>query len=152
MSLLVFCLHAILLTFLSPVAGHPKVAKCAVLDIITPDIKDGPTAAAAEILTIVKEVLNSFPTLDESYQIHISHTSRTFFFGFSLDRALMFIHLVADLALKDVPENLRGTVVDAFATNKQMTSQKRTTLHSQGVPRSVLDDLGKQYCHVMDVS
>jgi translation initiation factor 2-alpha kinase 4 len=56
------------------VAGHPKVNKAAVFDIITPDLANGPLAAGAEVLAIANECLNSFPTLAQIYDIHISHS------------------------------------------------------------------------------
>jgi len=60
--------------FCSPVAGHPKVQKAAVFDIITPDLLAGPIAAGAEIIALANDCLNSFPNLSPNYDIHISHS------------------------------------------------------------------------------
>jgi translation initiation factor 2-alpha kinase 4 len=48
--------------------------KAAVFDIISPDIAMGPLAAGAEALAILNECLVSFPTLAQTYEIHISHS------------------------------------------------------------------------------
>lgn len=58
----------------SAVAGHPRVSKAAVFDIITPDLINGPIAASAEVLALVNDCLNSFPTLADNYEVHISHS------------------------------------------------------------------------------
>lgn len=62
----------------SPVAGHPKVQKAAVFDIITPDLLSGPIAAGAEIVAVANDCLNSFPNLSPNYDIHISHSRSAF--------------------------------------------------------------------------
>jgi eukaryotic translation initiation factor 2-alpha kinase 4 len=54
--------------------SHPRTFKMAVFDMITPDLETGPFAAAAELITIVNECLNTFPGLDQNYEIHISHS------------------------------------------------------------------------------
>jgi translation initiation factor 2-alpha kinase 4 len=61
----------------SPVAGHPKVQKAAVFDIITPDLLSGPIAAGAELIALANDCLNSFPNLASNYDIHISHSNST---------------------------------------------------------------------------
>lgn len=59
----------------SPVPGHPRVTKAAVFDIITPDLTFGAIAAGAEILSMISDLLNSFPNLALGYEIHISHST-----------------------------------------------------------------------------
>lgn len=58
----------------SAIPGHPKIVKAAVLDIITPDMKNGMIAAGAELILLLNHCLRSFPTLAQSYEIHISHS------------------------------------------------------------------------------
>jgi len=58
----------------SPVAGHPKTTKAAVFDIITQDLSSGSTAAGGEIVSVLNDILNTFPYLSESYEIHVSHS------------------------------------------------------------------------------
>ena len=58
----------------SPVAGHPKVLKAAVFDIISPDLEYGAVAAGAEIIAVASDCLDSFPNLAQNYDIHISHS------------------------------------------------------------------------------
>jgi eukaryotic translation initiation factor 2-alpha kinase 4 len=60
--------------FPSPVAGHPKVLKAAVFDIISPDLEYGAVAAGAEIIAVASDCLDSFPNLAQNYDIHISHS------------------------------------------------------------------------------
>ena len=48
--------------------------KAAVLDIITPDIKNGMIAAGAEMLLLLGDCLRSFPNLAQIYEIHVSHS------------------------------------------------------------------------------
>jgi len=60
--------------FCSPVAGHPKFTKAALFDIISPDLEHGPLAAGAELIAVANDVLESFPTLSQNYDIHISHS------------------------------------------------------------------------------
>lgn len=55
--------------------GHPKVSKAAVFDIITPDLESGSIASMAEILALLDDMLNGFPTLSDHYEIHISHAA-----------------------------------------------------------------------------
>lgn len=59
----------------SAVAGHPKVQKAGVFDIITTDLSSGPVAAGAELIAVANNCLKSFPTLAENYEIHISHST-----------------------------------------------------------------------------
>lgn len=56
------------------------MVKAAVLDIITPDMKSGMTAAGAEIILLLNDCLRSFPNLALSYEIHISHSRSESFF------------------------------------------------------------------------
>lgn len=58
----------------SPVAGHPKVLKAAVFDIISQDLEYGAVAAGAEIIAVASDCLDSFPNLAQNYDIHISHS------------------------------------------------------------------------------
>jgi hypothetical protein len=57
----------------SSVSGHPNVFKSAVYDVITHDLQSGPVAAAAEVIGVLNECLNAFPTLDQNCEIRISH-------------------------------------------------------------------------------
>lgn len=50
------------------------MSKAAVFDIITPDIRTGPSAAAAEAISIVNDCLDCFATLGQHYEIYISHS------------------------------------------------------------------------------
>lgn len=45
--------------------------------MITQDLESGPSAAAAEALSIVNDCLDSFANL-EKYDIHLSHTKSKF--------------------------------------------------------------------------
>jgi len=63
------------MTSLAP--GHPKYTKAALFDIISPDITSGPTAAAAELISVASDCLN-FPTLAQNYDIHVSHSKSQF--------------------------------------------------------------------------
>lgn len=58
----------------SVIPGHPRVAKAAVFDIITPDLVVGPTAATGEALSIVNDCLNNFANVGQHFEIHISHS------------------------------------------------------------------------------
>ena len=60
--------------FHGAIPGHPKIVRAAVLDIITPDIKNGMTAAGAELILLLSDCLRSFPNLAQSYDIHISRS------------------------------------------------------------------------------
>lgn len=75
-------MHANYLTLFSTsqsaVAGHPRVSKAAVFDIITPDLTNGPIAASAEVLALINDCLHSFPTLADNYEVHISHSKSNY--------------------------------------------------------------------------
>lgn len=102
--------------------GHPKALKAAVFDIITPDIVNGQSAAAAEAIAIVNSCIDGFANLGH-YEIHISHTK------------------FLDLALARVPADLRSEVLKVLDQSKSSQSQKRSILLRKGVPRSVVDEL-----------
>lgn len=76
--------------FCSPVPGHPIMMKAAVLDIITPDMKNGMTAAGAEIILLLSDCLRSFPNLALSYEIHVSHSRSESIFWFSFVASTSF--------------------------------------------------------------
>ncbi|KAL6299472.1 kinase-like domain-containing protein [Sparassis latifolia] len=105
------------------VAGHPRVMKTAVFDIITPDMETGPSAAAAEAIAIVSECLNKFANLAQSYVIHISHSK------------------ILEIALERVSAELRTLVTDVLNQMKSSQSQKRSMLLRKGVPRHIVDEL-----------
>lgn len=67
------------------VSGHPRVTKAAVFDIISPDVVHGQLASAAEILILFNDIITGFPTLDQTYELHISHSKRTWHFFLSDD-------------------------------------------------------------------
>ncbi|KAF5321443.1 hypothetical protein D9619_000083 [Psilocybe cf. subviscida] len=54
---------------------QPLINKAALFDIITPDLQTGPMAAAAEIIAVASDVLDSFPDLAQQYDIHVSHST-----------------------------------------------------------------------------
>ena len=54
--------------------GPPKAVKFAIFDIITPDLINGPNAAAAEGITIVNNCLDMFGDLSEHYILVLSHS------------------------------------------------------------------------------
>ena len=54
------------------------MSKAAAFDIITQDLKWGPVAAGAEIISIANECLSSFPNLANHYEIHISHAKSAY--------------------------------------------------------------------------
>ncbi|KAG1764160.1 kinase-like domain-containing protein [Suillus placidus] len=103
--------------------GHPKTAKAAVLDVITPDTKHGLIAAGAEFLMLLSNCLNSFPNLAQNYEIHISHSK------------------IADLALNRIPEELRSSVIEIINQSKSTAPQKRVSLLKKGLLRSTTDEL-----------
>ncbi|KZT71101.1 Serine/threonine-protein kinase [Daedalea quercina L-15889] len=105
------------------VSGHPRVAKAAVFDIITPDLVVGPTAAAGEALSIVNDCLNNFANLGQMYEIYISHSR------------------ILDIALDRVPSDARSAVIDILNQTKSSQSQKRSMLLRKGIPRNVADEL-----------
>ncbi|KAF8124132.1 kinase-like domain-containing protein [Boletus edulis] len=105
------------------VPGHPKVVKAAILDIITPDMKNGMVAAGAELILLLSDCLRSFPNLAQSYDIHISHSR------------------IVELALSRVPDDLRASVMDIMNQSKSSLSQKRAALLKKGLLRSTADEL-----------
>ncbi|KAG6888787.1 hypothetical protein C0992_007517 [Termitomyces sp. T32_za158] len=107
----------------NPVAGHPKVQKAAVFDIITYDLEFGPTAAGAELLAIANDCLNSFPNLTPNYDIHISHSN------------------IVELILNRLPAGQRHAVTDILTQPKSTVSQKRALLLKRGLLRSTADEL-----------
>lgn len=58
----------------SLVAGHPRVFKAAVFDIISTDVANSCPVSIAESIIIMIECLDSFPNLSQHYEIHISHS------------------------------------------------------------------------------
>ncbi|KAK2467467.1 hypothetical protein APHAL10511_000322 [Amanita phalloides] len=103
--------------------GHPKMLKSAVFDIITQDLKWGPIAASAEIISIANECLSSFPNLAVNYEIRISHAK------------------IIELALSRLPPGQRSGVVDILHQPKSSASQKRALLLKKGLLRSTADEL-----------
>ncbi|KIL60768.1 hypothetical protein M378DRAFT_906708 [Amanita muscaria Koide BX008] len=104
-------------------AGHPKMSKAAAFDIITQDLKWGPIAAGAEIISIADECLTSFPNLATNYEIRISHAQ------------------IIELALSRLPAGQRDGVVDILSQAKSSVSQKRALLLKKGLLRSTADEL-----------
>ncbi|KAJ3566582.1 hypothetical protein NP233_g6910 [Leucocoprinus birnbaumii] len=107
----------------SPVAGHPKTTKAAVFDIITQDLVSGPTAAGAEIVAVFNDILNSFPNLSQSYEIHVSHSK------------------IIELVMNRIPDIHRSAVVEIINQTKSSSSQKRALLLRKGLLRSITDEL-----------
>ncbi|OBZ78007.1 Serine/threonine-protein kinase gcn2 [Grifola frondosa] len=105
------------------VAGHPRASKAAVFDIITPDLTTGPSAAAAEAISIVNDCLDNFANLGQYYEIHISHSK------------------ILEFALDRVPAELRTAVTDILNQTKSSQSQKRSMLLRKGISRTVVDEL-----------
>ncbi|EKM74744.1 hypothetical protein AGABI1DRAFT_109872 [Agaricus bisporus var. burnettii JB137-S8] len=107
----------------SPVAGHPKSMKAAVFDIVTHDLVSGPIAAGAEIVSVINDVLNCFPNLALSYDIHVSHSN------------------IVELVMGRIPDTHRHAVVDIINQTKSSPSQKRASLLRKGLLRSTTDEL-----------
>ncbi|RDB27411.1 eIF-2-alpha kinase GCN2 [Hypsizygus marmoreus] len=107
----------------NPVAGHPKVQKAAVFDIITPDLAMGPIASGAELIAVAHDCLNSFPNLAPNYDIHISHSK------------------IVELILTRLPSGQRNPVIDILSQSKSSVSQKRALLLKRGLLRSTADEL-----------
>ncbi|KAJ7668466.1 kinase-like domain-containing protein [Mycena polygramma] len=105
------------------VAGHPKFQKAALFDIITADLTSGPIAAAAEIIAIANDCLDSFPNLSDSYEIHISHSS------------------IVRIIFERIPVALRPSVLEIISHSKSSPSQKRALLLRNGLLRSTADEL-----------
>ena len=120
--------------------GQPRSSKAAVLDIISPDVTHGPIAAGAEILSLINECLVSFPTLAQTYEIHISHSnSEVELINATLNPDNYFT--VVDAALKRVPDQFRSVVLEVMSQSKSLPSQKRAFLVRRGLPQSVIDEL-----------
>lgn len=107
----------------NPVAGHPRVQKAAVFDIITYDLKMGPVAAGAELIAVMNGILNSFPNLGSNYDIQISHSS------------------IVDVILTRLPSGQKNAVVEILTQSKSSPSQKRALLLKRGLLRSTADEL-----------
>ncbi|GLB36853.1 putative anticodon binding domain of tRNAs [Lyophyllum shimeji] len=107
----------------NPVAGHPKVQKAAVFDIITPDLESGPLAAGAELLAVAGDCLDSFPNLTPNYDIHASHSG------------------IVQVVLARLPSGQRNAVVEILGQSKATLSQKRALLLKRGLLRSTADEL-----------
>jgi translation initiation factor 2-alpha kinase 4 len=130
----------------SPVAGHPKTTKAAVFDIITQDLASGPIAAGAEIVSVINDILNSFPNLAQNYEIHVSHSKSAcprytclecHFWCADWDCYTIVIELV----ISRIPNNHRSAVVEIINQTKSSPSQKRALLLRKGLLRSVTDEL-----------
>ncbi|KAJ2913179.1 hypothetical protein MD484_g7237, partial [Candolleomyces efflorescens] len=107
----------------NPVAGHPLIQKAAVFDIITQDLEHGPVASGAEMIAVINNILNSFPNLNQTYNIHVSHST------------------IVEVALGRVSAEQRGAIVEILTQSKTSLVHKRTLLMKKGLPRSVVDDL-----------
>lgn len=127
----------------SSIAGHPKVSKAAVFDIVTPDVATGLEVATAELIGIMNECLSAFPNLGHNYEIHVSHSSSESdeLPWPMIAHLLMSMSLVSDVALGRVPENLRTNVTDILSQTKSSSSQKRALLIKKGLLRSTVDEL-----------
>ncbi|KAJ3758340.1 kinase-like domain-containing protein [Lentinula raphanica] len=107
----------------SLIPGHPKVWKAGIFDIITPDLAYGPIAAGAEILAVANDILDSFPNLTPTYEIHISHSN------------------IVNLIVDRIPPSQRTAVLDIIQHTKSSSSQKKANLLKKGLLRSVIDEL-----------
>lgn len=127
----------------STVPGHPKFTKAALFDIISPDLRYGPLAAGAEIISVVNDCLDTFPNLSQNYDIHISHSKSTLCLRFSGSTLLIDIpfYLVIEMALNRVPAESRATVADTLNQPKSSIMQKRALLLKKGLGRSTADEL-----------
>ncbi|KAG5641706.1 hypothetical protein DXG03_004410 [Asterophora parasitica] len=105
------------------VAGHPKVQKAAVFDIITYDMESGPIAAGAELIAVANDCLNSFPNLAPNYEIQVSHSS------------------IVDVVLSRLPSGQKNAILDILSQSKSSLSQKRALLLKRGLLRSTADEL-----------
>ena len=122
-----------------PVAGHPKVFKAAVFDIISPDLENGPIASSAEVLALIHDCLCSFPGLSDTYEVHISH-SKSKRHPASPTQTLINSPVV-DLALNRIASELRPAVIEIINQTKSLPSQKRALLLKKGLLRSTADEL-----------
>lgn len=125
---------------ISPVAGHPKVQKAAVFDIITYDLEFGPIAAGAELIAIANDCLNSFPNLAPNYDILISHSNSMLSSCPVKDLAQRNFSVV-ELILNRLPPGQRHAVIDILTQSKSTISQKRALLLKRGLLRSTADEL-----------
>ncbi|KIJ97967.1 hypothetical protein K443DRAFT_104703 [Laccaria amethystina LaAM-08-1] len=108
----------------NPVAGHPRVSKAAIFDIITQDLGSGLVAAGAEIIAVANNCLSSFPNLSQNYDIHISHSS------------------IVELTMSRVPAGQRDAVVEIISqSSKSLPTQKRALLLKRGLLRSTAEEL-----------
>ncbi|KAI9457648.1 kinase-like domain-containing protein [Lactarius psammicola] len=105
------------------VAGHPRVFKAAVFDIISTDIANSGPVSTAESIIIMNECLDSFPNLSQHYEIHISHSN------------------VVELALGRVPHEIRDPIIEIITQAKSSWAQKRSMLLKRGLLRSTVDEL-----------
>ncbi|KAF5357565.1 hypothetical protein D9757_013020 [Collybiopsis confluens] len=107
----------------SLIPGHPKVWKAGVFDIITPDHVSGPIAAGAEILAVAHDVLESFPNLIPTYELHVSHSD------------------IVSAILDRIPEAQRTATLEIIQHSKSSPSQKKANLLKKGLLRSLIDEL-----------
>ncbi|KDQ25175.1 hypothetical protein PLEOSDRAFT_1066383 [Pleurotus ostreatus PC15] len=107
----------------NPVAGHPKTTKAAIFDIISPDLTSGPIASAAEIIMIASDLLDGFPSLEQNYDIHVSHSN------------------IVTHVLERIPTPHRTSVLEIINQPKSTPSQRRAALLKKGLLRSVVDEL-----------
>lgn len=127
--------------FPSPVAGHPKVLKAAVFDIISQDLEYGAVAAGAEIIAVASDCLDSFPNLAQNYDIHISHSKcesvvfKIFFLNTKSSDA------VVEIAMNRVAADARSSVAEIILQSKSTPAQKRALLLKKGLPRTTVDEL-----------
>ncbi|KAJ7760657.1 kinase-like domain-containing protein [Mycena maculata] len=105
------------------VAGHPKFQKAALFDIISSDVTSGPIAAAAEIIAVANDCLDSFPNLNENYEIHVSHSS------------------IVRVLFDRIPSAIRPSILEIISHSKSSPSQKRALLLKLGLLRSIADEL-----------
>jgi hypothetical protein len=129
----------LLSSFASLVAGHPRVFKAAVFDIISTDVANGCPVSIAESIIIMDECLDSFPTLSQHYEIHISHSKGNVSYSrccFDADGCQ-----VIELALNRVPHDIRDSVLEIITQAKSSWAQKRALLLKKGLLRSTVDEL-----------
>lgn len=105
------------------IAGHPKVQKAAVFDIISTDLTSGLTASAAEIIALANRILDSFPNLVENYDIFLSHST------------------IVDLILDRIPATHRNSVLETLYQSKIPIAQKKVQLAKKGLNKHIIDEL-----------
>ena len=125
----------------SAIPGHPKVVKAAVIDVVTPDTEHGPRASTAEMLRIIDDCLNIFPSLAQQYQIHISHSRSKSWLQVLQCLGLNLSFSVYDMAMNHVPPHLRVSVLDILNQAKPSFAQKRTMLLKKGLQKQTIDEL-----------